>query len=206
MFDAFIELGGSADEPAAFDWRTNGDALQTRAQHNLLVVFQGRTSNHGAARLRARVRLDGALNTKFAWNLWQRYTLSPSDTERNATVSISKADRSQLHAQPGCGYVPQEEDLRQQQLTDVWVALKAGLSSADYHYLYEVYHEGKRHVDLAREVVRQRARQYVHPHDKAEALEMARAIDAVHVAVHRARCRAARVLRAPKWRELLGTC
>lgn len=186
VFDAFAELGGRPDRPEAFDWDAQMATLLEKAHARMALVFQGRSSQAGAARIRTKLRKSAALNEEYRWDSWRHS--HPNDDDD----------------------LMQDSDLRERQLRGVWAVLREKLPSEDYRYLRAIYHDGRRQVDLARDVIRQRAYGFVHPHARTQAAEqdaareLQRVETAVNVALHRARKRAAMVLPA-HWRDLLRT-
>lgn len=165
-FDAFVALGGSADDPTAFPWAERRDQLTEWARKRLVSDMQGAHTNFGDRRARRtpRERLP-----RLRWDVWGR---SESRMFRKKSPAADGGANWHLHrlgfedaalASLYSGgmqspWMPdrasqQERDLEMAELDSLLAAVRSVLREYECWVLYEHYFRGRTLRDIAQDVV-----------------------------------------------------
>lgn len=194
-FYAFTDLGGSPDNPAAFDW--NSKELFRRALSHLQQLTLGTQSELYDQVKRRRLRLTGSQVEELRWDAWDMVCMEDlRQVEASAEHTTQAADGLALYPRhTGQQYF----DFERKQDSDVPVdalilELTSQLKPQEAVWLIRRYRDGESTATLAREFMQKDAR-----YQTADGFT--RAVRYIDVAIHRAKKKAQKLL-APRWHQL----
>lgn len=182
VFLAFLDAGGTPDDPAAFAWAEQHHAIVRAATVTIKRQLNGRHSLHGDIMRRTKSRRDW-VGITACWSAWETGTAESADTG----YAPAGADRARRHDLATCESSV-TRDVRSADLSTLCERLAAALTANEYAWLLARFVERRPYQEMIDDLVAAEPARY------GDAKGRARAATRIDVTIHRAKKKAAAIL------------